>query len=277
MKLGVKVTIVCILLILALLVQVSDPVAQGLAAATRPFLKGFDAVGEGVAYVTGFVPVGKRGRRELERLEKENAALQTRLHRQQVFRRQNEDLRKLLNLEQPPVWDKTYASVIVRDPLTWEQKFRIGKGSEEGVVPGAAVLEKHYVIGRIVSVSAHTATVATLADRECRISVRLEKSGGVGILEGRAGERRDGKPVCVITYLPRDAQYVAGDRVLTSGMSRVVPAGLPLGNSLVWDNKKTVDFSAGTHARVKYLPAGAFEDFRFVTVISKRSRGNDAD
>ena len=257
------------LLVLALLVQVSPTVANGLAAASRPFLEGLDAIGNVIGRGSRLMPLSGKTRQDLRKLEQENAELRLRAQRQQVFLTQNKGLREALNLELAPEWEVHRASIIARDPVTWERGFRIGKGSADGIKLGAAVLEREHVIGRVVSLSAHSATVATLPDRDgCRISVMLEDSGVVGILQGATGERRERKPVCRITYLPRENEYVAGDLVVTSGLSDVIPEGLPVGRTAIWDNRRDADMSAGTHARVKFVPLASFEHFRFVTVVS---------
>lgn len=277
MKLALKTTAILFLLVLAILVQVSDPVAQGLAASTRPFLKGVSTIADGIGYFTGFLPVGSTGQRELQQLKEENASLKLQVQRQQVFRAQNRGLRQLLNLRDAPDWHRQHAAIIARDPVAWEQKFRINKGREDGIVLGAAVLERQYLVGRVVSVATHSATVATLANRDCRISVQLGKSRAVGILGGRHGTRHKGQPVCLITYLPREKDYRTEELVVTSGLSRVIPGGLPVGKTIVWDHNARVNVRAGTYAKAKYIPDASFDNFRFVTVLSKRAPPTDGN
>lgn len=277
MKLALKTTTVLILLVLAILAQVSDPVAQGLAASTRPFLEGVSAISDGIGYFTGFLPLGRTEQRELQRLKEENATLKLQIQRQQVFRTQNRAFRQLLKLRDAPEWNREHAAIIARDPAAWEQKFRINKGREDGIVLGAAVLERQHLIGRIVSVATHSATVATLADRDCRISIQLGKSRAVGILSGRHGTRHEGQPVCLITYLPREKDYHTEEPVITSGLSQVIPGGLPVGKTIVWDHNTRVNVRAGTYAKAKYIPDASFDNFRFVTVLSKRAPETDAN
>jgi len=271
MKRWLKIIIVGVLLVIAVLVQKSETVAQALAAASRPFLKGLDAIGGAVEHSIGYMPLGKSRQREFEELKRKNAELELQLDRQRVFRRQNEGLRELLKLRLPPEWNRIHAAIIARDPVTWHRRFRIGKGRADGIRLGAAVMKRQYVIGRVTEVAAHSATVSTLADRDCRVSVRLADQGGVGVLAGAAGEQRDGEPICIITYLPRTYNFKSGELILTSGLSEVIPPGLVVGRTVPWDQANPVNLSQGTFARIKFHPAASFEHFRFVTVISREN------
>ena len=47
---------------------------------------------------------------------------------------------ELAELPPPPDWKLTVAPVIARDPASWNRRFRIGKGANDGIFPGAAVM-----------------------------------------------------------------------------------------------------------------------------------------
>ncbi|MCF7854485.1 MAG: rod shape-determining protein MreC [Candidatus Pacebacteria bacterium] len=181
---------------------------------------------------------------------------------------ENRELRDLLDLPAPPEWRRITAPVTARDPVTWNRRFRIGKGTVHGVRPGVVVTQGAEVIGRVVSATGHSALVVTLADPSCKLSVRLRDAGAVGVLKGRVTQGWHDTPVCVIDYLPRDEDYRAGDQVLTSGLSNIVPPGLRVGSVTQWEPGQTALIVEASYAQVKLRPSALFRDFRYVSVVT---------
>ncbi len=133
---------------------------------------------------------------------------------------------------------------------------------------GAAVLRGTDVIGRVHSLANHSAVVVTLADPGCKLSVRLQDSGAVGVLQGRVGQTWHDAPVCLIDFLPRDEPYRSGDRVVTSGLSEAIPPGLRVGHVTKWEGEQTAMIVKASYAQVKMRPSAGFNDFRYVAVLN---------
>ncbi|MFA4945367.1 MAG: rod shape-determining protein MreC [Lentisphaeria bacterium] len=167
----------------------------------------------------------------------------------------------------PPAWRLAVAPVIARDPYTWNRRFRIGKGALHGITLGAAVLAGNQVIGRIHELSARSAVVATLADPACKLSVHLPGSNAVGILAGRADQHWHEPPFCLVTFLPRDADYQPGDYVLTSGLGDAVPAGLPVGRVMPFPDGASKRIASAAYAELLVRPGADFAGFRDVAVL----------
>ena len=93
---------------------------------------------------------------------------------------------------------------------------------------GAVVAVPEGVVGRVVSVTAHTAEVAPLTDPSVKAHVRVEGEGRVrGIL---AGGTEDALVLRSLQGHFSDATPVsARARVLTSGLGGVFPQGLEIG------------------------------------------------
>lgn len=104
---------------------------------------------------------------------------------------------------------------------------RIGRGSLDGVIPGAAVVVPEGLVGRIGAVTPHTAVVETLAEGSFKVSCVVETPGGAplrGILTGpHAGGR------LYLRYLPPGAEVPPRAHVVTSGAGGVYPKGIEVG------------------------------------------------
>ncbi len=118
--------------------------------------------------------------------------------------------------------------VVGRDSTGWWQTVRLDKGSAAGVAEGRAVITPDGLIGRTVSVSPRTADVLLLSDPSCKVSVRLERSGVFGVVEGM-GVKPGDQPACRMDFILASAQVEEGDEVVTSGMGGLFPKGLLVG------------------------------------------------
>lgn len=164
-------------------------------------------------------------------LAAENAALKR-------YESDNAQLRFQAKLKPPEDYRVVLAEVLTRDPATWNESFTIDRGEADGLSVGDLVLaagvfgpEKRLMsalVGRLRSVSLHTATVSTLLNPDCAVAAYLPDSGARGVLRGAVSP---GSGWVKITYLDADAVIAAGSEVSTSGYSEGIPLGIPLGTA----------------------------------------------
>lgn len=206
---------------------------------------------------------------EFERLQQQIDSLQNKVREAEIAIRENHELRSLMALSEPVDWQRVTAPVIARDPVSWDQRFRIGKGTLHGIEVGQLVINGDGAIGRVVSVSGTTAAVATVLNHNCKLSVRVVAPDVVGIYRGVPGGGSVKKIAGgQITYLPRDAVFEAGQRVVTSGLTRDVPGGIPLGKIGVSNKKRKVrEIVNGIYAKVRVKVPQDKRDARFVGVL----------
>ncbi len=121
-------------------------------------------------------------------------------------------------------------------------RVRVGRGSLDGVTPGAAVAAPEGLVGRVSQVSPHTAVVTFITDPECRVSVQVETPGGehgavFGILSGGGAETVASADLSVlyvvnplrVQHLKRDLVLPPRAKIVTSGLGGVFPRGLTVG------------------------------------------------
>lgn len=113
------------------------------------------------------------------------------------------------------------------------ETIRVGKGSLAGVRKGAAVAVPGGLVGRVTSVSPHTAEVALLTDPSVRVSCRIEtgdKGMAHGILMGGDSDR------LLLGHLSDAGALRPQTKVVTSGLGGVFPKGIEIGTLLLVTN-----------------------------------------
>lgn len=88
---------------------------------------------------------------------------------------------------------------------------------------GDVVLSDRGVVGRVDKVADAYAKIILITDINSKIPVMIEKTRVRGILTG------DNTTIPKLIFVPLDAEINIGDRIVTSGVSGVFPAGLPVG------------------------------------------------
>ena len=268
------------LLLLTVLVPVAwmTLAGQGIAiGAVLPFLNLKEKTGDIITtLLERWQPLEKSEKARLRHLERLVSQLQMQIQNGRNAVDENREFRIYHELAAPPDWKLVVAPVIARDPVSWNRRFRIGKGNRSGIMPGAAVMAGNQVIGRIVEVTPRSALVATVADPLCRLSVRLPATNAVGLLSGRMEQKWHEPPICLITFLPRDYPYTDEDFVVTSGLGGTVPAGLPVGRIITWPDGKTAKTVNAAYAQLLMRPSAEFMVFNFVAVVVPRGAWPDA-
>ncbi|MEW6160142.1 MAG: rod shape-determining protein MreC, partial [Verrucomicrobiota bacterium] len=184
---------------------------------------------------------------ELERLRIENEQL--RLHSMQTTQiwHENAQLRQAFAWQKHSTWKLRPARVLLRDPANWWRTLSIDIGSREGVVTNLPVLTAEGLIGRISDVALTRSTVVLIGDPNCRVSALVEKTRDHGVITAGTSTVLDSQLVD-LTFLPRHSQIQPGQKVVTSGLGGIFPAGITIGHIV---DIRTVDFGVYLEARVK--------------------------
>lgn len=174
---------------------------------------------------------------ERDRLRDQASRLQTELLLLREIENENNALRRKLRIaeREPRLLAAEVLTTNAGD--SWMNRLRIDKGSKDGVEVNGTVLTEDGLVGRVISVTPHTADVLLLTDAGSRLSCTLEGNGAIrGILCGNGIAHHDKtllltnlvKPLTV-QYLRKDAEPAIGTKVVTSGLGGLYPAGIPIG------------------------------------------------
>ena len=166
----------------------------------------------------------------LRGLRKQNADLQAELDRMRIQQaRLSEDaaqahrLQALLQFKEQFISQTIAAQVIGTSGSELSRVLTIDKGANDGLKPDMAVTTPDGVVGKVLQVFRHSATVLEIGDQSSGVGAILEKSRLQGIVKGSASGEIS------LLYVMSDEKVEPGERVLTSGGDRIFPKGLPIG------------------------------------------------
>ena len=188
---------------------------------------------------------------------------QLRQERSQLAEVQAENIRLKVLLDykaSSPQFDLLMAKVIARDASSWTNSLTINRGADDGVTKDMAVVTAQGVVGSVSNVYAHTAQVQLLLDPRNAVGALVQRpeSRVAAVLEGHAASPQQPRMV----NIPRDADIIIGDTVVTSGFGGIYPQGIALG--------EVVDVVNSEGGLLKYAvlkPAVQFDRLEEVQVL----------
>jgi rod shape-determining protein MreC len=165
--------------------------------------------------------------RRIDQLSQENNKLKL---QNQVLREDQAELRRLRNMvnfkeQNSFIYDLIGARIIGRSPNNWFNTVTIDKGSRDGVKQDMAVISPDGLVGRISSLSDHSAQVFLITDREVAVGVILQETRETnGIIEGLGDNS-----MLRMRNIPYYSEIHKGNQVVTSGLSEYFPKGIVIG------------------------------------------------
>lgn len=163
-------------------------------------------------------------------LQEENRRLRDALRAQQLLamrreslERENAELRGL-RLSLPAVAERWLpAQVIGQDSDGQRQRIVVDRGARNGVFKSQAVVAGDGVIGQSLRVGPWSTEIILLSDPEHGVPVQLARTGlrTLAIGAGAPGALE-------LPYLPLQTDIKVGDKLVTSGLGGVFPAGYPV-------------------------------------------------
>ena len=156
-------------------------------------------------------------------LKREVTKLSGEVERTKDLSAENARLRRLLGMKEDLVPRSVGASVVTAQLAGQSRVLVIDRGTADGVRPDMAVVAWGGAVGRVVSVDRDYARVRLLTDPNSGASGVISRSRAEGMIVGR------GRDPLEMIYVPKYADVVLGDRVVTSGLDGVFPRGFGIG------------------------------------------------
>ena len=165
---------------------------------------------------------------ENDRLKEELSQLQRDAREVDSLVRENERLRKLLELKAAHEdYELVDGYIIARSSGDWLSTLTINRGSSAGIEVGmCAITENGEVVGLVTQVGSNYAVITTVMDSSIGISATIADTGYAGIVSGGYASGQPG--LLRMEYLRTDAVIRNNDQVVTAG-STVYPRNLVLG------------------------------------------------
>jgi len=207
---------------------------------------------------------------ENEQLKRDLAEAKTQIQAGAFDQAQYDGLLDLLELSQaldPPALSA--ATVIANGVSNFEYSITIDKGSDDGVEVGQPVAtgsaEASMLVGRVVDVTASSAEVRLLIDREFAVAATIEGTREAGLVEGRGADDLQ------MSFVTPGTRLEGGAAVFTQGYVVDGQAGLYPPGMLIGQVSRLVPAENATQEFVEVRPAVDFETMQFVLVLQART------
>ena len=233
---GILILIIAVLLALIITVLsvimtgFADPLTNLVGIVSTPFRNGINAVVNWTEEVYSDAFQQDALKADYEQLKKDYAKLQEELREAQQAKDENERLRNLLGLkERRRELNFEAATVTAYGADNWDSAITISKGTDAGVTAGNCVVDEYgNLVGVVETVGTNWSTVMTIVDSDMEMGGLIARTNDAAILEGDFDLMGQGK--LKLSYLPETSELMAGDQVLTSGLSGMYPSGLVVGS-----------------------------------------------
>ena len=164
-----------------------------------------------------------RNMAEKETLQSAVDSLRSRLFDSREIYLENTRLKSLLGFKQKSGLRLVPARIIARSPDSWSSSATIDKGKYNGIRRGMVLISPRGLLGRVVECSDNTSKILLINDPSLGVSSIVQRSRQEGLVNGTLGS------TLIMRYLPKDADIVNGDLIVTSGLSQTYPKGLLVG------------------------------------------------
>ena len=160
-------------------------------------------------------------RAENARLMQENLANAALLQQFQSLQAENAHLRGLAAARERIQTKSTLAEILyaARDPFS--RKIIVDKGSQQDVKSGQPVIDQLGVVGQVTRVYPWLAEVTLITDKDYLVPVLNSRNGLRAVLAGTGNDS-----ALELRFVPLNADFQSGDRLVTSGIDGVYPPGL---------------------------------------------------
>lgn len=225
---GLRTVMLCILAVAIMALDHNNDHLQGvrrvLSAAVHPIRLIIDApfalghwIGDNVATRSALT-------KENRRLREQNLIQSARLQRQVALEAENARLRALLDSTAKVGGRVLIAEILSIDMNPFRHRITINKGSSDGLFVGQALIDADGIVGQVVRDQVFSAEALLITDIDHALPVEIVRNRLRTIAVGTGDFNRLSLP-----FLPRNADVIDGDILVTSGLGGTFPPGYPVG------------------------------------------------
>ena len=163
-------------------------------------------------------------KKENERLKKEIESFKQKEFNVEYLTNENKNLKKILDSDESLFEENIIISKVLIDKSSpYLKSIIINRGSKAGILKGMPVMDKDFLIGRVVETNYASSRVLLLSDLNSRIPVVFGENQTQAILKGNGG------PKPSLEYLHEGYIIKEGIDVFASGKDGIFLAGSPIG------------------------------------------------
>lgn len=163
-------------------------------------------------------------------LREKNIELANELASLKEAKLENIRLSKLLSLKDKNVLGIISATIVNKSLVQTRNTITINAGEHDSIKVNMPVVTDDGLVGKVVGVSKNYSIAQILYNKDLRISAKVQRSRVDGIFT------YDGVGNLILSNVPKAADVVRGDLIITSEYSNLFPAGIPLGTVIETGN-----------------------------------------
>ncbi len=236
--------------------QALEGLRSGFSLLLQPAREIMRAPVEVATELSGFFTRHRLLQKERDALLDDRAQLVSRLSKANELARENAELRALMQLQTRPGQHAVHAALLYQGHNWFAQSITLDQGAAAGLRTGLPVVDAAGLMGQVTRVYPGSSDVTLVSSPDQLTPVLIERTGQRGLAAG------SGRGQLELRYMPAQADIRVGDRLLTSGIDRVYPAGIPVARI-----SRVSRSQSGPYLRVDCLPLAGLDRSRAVLVL----------
>jgi len=191
-----------------------------------PIQKVFWKIGDSASdFFNVFIKI-KNAAEEINKLKSENKKLLYEISDLKEVKKQNEFLRKALNIGLNKDFDILFANIVAKDINS--DSILIDKGEVDGVLKDMPVLtEEKILVGKVEEVYKNSSKIMLISNKKSEIDVKIQKEENnndiFGILKG------EGNFKIILDLIPNEKEVFKDDKIITTSLGGIFPPNILIG------------------------------------------------
>ena len=185
-----------------------------------------------------------------------------------ILKFENKNLKELLD-DYLLLDNLSYAKIIIDTKSPYLKSFIINKGTKDGVEKGMIVLDKNFLVGKIIEVNFSTSRVLLLSDINSNIPISIEPGNLQAIATGLGNDFGQVNFLKKIHY----NKIKDGSFIYSSGTGGLIKSGIPIGKVIDFEDKE----KESDMIKIEFF--SDFSQLKYVSVVSfvKKNLNNQSD
>lgn len=233
-----------------------DNLRSGLSLLLQPVREVLRTPSDVAAELGGFFTRHRLLQNERDALRAERAQLLLSVNAARETSRENTELRALLQLQTRPGQQVVHAALLYQGHDWFSQRVTLDQGAAAKLRMGMPVIDASGLVGQLSQIYPGTSEVTLVSSPEQLTPVFVERTGQRGLVAG------SGRGQLELRYMPTHTDVRVNDRLLTSGIDRVYPAGIPVARVT-----RVSRSQSSPYLRVEGVPLAGLDRSRTVLVV----------
>lgn len=233
-----------------------DGLRSGFSLVLQPARAVMRVPSDIAAELGGFFVRHRLLQKERDVLLTERARLLVGVNTAKELVRENAELRTLLQLQSRPGHQLVHAALLYQGHDWFAQRITLDQGGGAGLRRGLPVVDATGLVGQVSRVYPGSSEVTLVSSPGQLTPVLVERTGQRGLAAGNGHGQME------LRYMPAQTDIRPGDRLLTSGIDRLYPAGIPVAHV-----SRVSRSQSSPYLRVDCRPLAGLDRSRAVLVL----------